>query len=219
MEKFVVTIARGMGSGGSHIAKALSARLGIPYYDEDILHMASDLSGINIKYFFESNEKIHKGQMRINASNGIYSGELFDANDSRFLSDENLFNYEARVIKDLAISDSSGSCIVLGKAANRLIGSLKNVLTVNIQAPLPYCVKTIMERKAMNAGEAERLILTTDKYRSNYYKYYMGGEWLNPKEYDLTINTQYTGEEFATELIVECLIEKGLLKEVPEDEA
>ena len=61
MKNYVITIARGYGSGGSHIARQLSKDLQIPCYDTEILTMASDLSGINEKFFFEANEKIDKG--------------------------------------------------------------------------------------------------------------------------------------------------------------
>lgn len=204
MDNYVITIARGLGSGGSHIAKALSKELNIPWYDTDILHMASDLSGINEQYFFEANEKIDKGLLTIASSKGAYTGKLYDEGDKMFLSNENLFNYQAKVIRSLALSGQE-SCIIIGKAANYILRNFSNVLKVNVQAPMEYCVGNVMKRTSKKPEEAEKMITKTNKYRSNYYKYYTGGGWLDPREYDLSINTATISEEMAVDLIIHTL--------------
>lgn len=204
MSNYIITIARGLGSGGSHVARRLSKQLGIPYYDEEILEMASEYSGINEEYFEEANEKIKKSQLTINNSKGMYTGIIYSVNEKEYLSNENLFNFEAKVIKDLAVGGKT-SCIIIGKAANSIIGSLKNVITVNIQAPLEYCVKNIMERRALSEKEATELIKKTNKYRRDYYKYYIGREWDATTEYDISLNTSHMGEEYATKIIVDFL--------------
>lgn len=207
MKNYVITIARGLGSGGSHIAKALSQDLKIPYYDTEILTMASDLSGINEQFFFEANEKIDKGILAINNAKGAYTGTIYHEGDKKFLSNENLFNYQAKIIRSLALQGEE-SCIIIGKAANYILRNFPNVLSVNVQATLDYCIDNVMKRMSREEEEARKLILKTDKYRENYYKYYTGGNWLDPKEYDLSINTETMGEEFAADLIKYCLQKK-----------
>ena len=51
MEKFTVTIARGFGSGGRTIGKMLADKLGVKFYDKELIRMASDASGINEALF------------------------------------------------------------------------------------------------------------------------------------------------------------------------
>ena len=114
MNHFVITIARGYGSGGSHIAHKLCNRLGIKYYDTEILDMASNLSSINEKYFYEANEKIKKGFLSVNNKKGHYTGRIYSVEDKQYLSNENLFNYQAKVIKDIAI-ENNVSCVIIGK--------------------------------------------------------------------------------------------------------
>lgn len=211
MKNYIITIARGYGSGGSHVARRVSKELGIACYDEQILQMAADLSGINEQYFWEANEKINKGTIAISASKGAYDGKLYHVNDKEFLSNENLFNFQAEVIKDLALSGKE-SCIIVGKAANYILRSLKNVEKINIQAPMRFCIKNIKERMQKNEKEAEDLIVKTNKYRNNYYKYYTGRNWTDPSEYDLSINTAALGEEYAARLIIQLAEEKGFLK-------
>ena len=211
MGNYIITIARGLGSGGSHVGKKLSKDLGIPCYDTEILEMASELSGINESYFYDANEKINKGQIRIRNSKGVYTGRLYSVGEEKYLSNENMFNYQAEVIKTLAL-EGKVSCIIIGKAANKIIGSLKNVVTVNIQAPMDVCVGNITNRLQINTVQAREMITETNTYRSNYYKYYTGGRWDDPTEYDLTINTGAVGEEYAAEMIIDYLKHKGIVE-------
>lgn len=210
MSNYVITIARGLGSGGSHIAKALSKELNVPVYDTEILEMASEASGINASYFYEANEKISKGQLVIKNSSGVYKGSHYMPSDPKYLSNENLFSYQAEVIKDIAITGNQ-SCIIIGKAANKIIGSLKNVVTVNVQADLDRCVRNTARRLQINENEAKKKVVQTNKYRSDYYKYYTGGEWSNPTEYDLTINTGAVSEEYAVKMVMDLLRYRGII--------
>ena len=211
MGNYIITIARGLGSGGSHVGKKLSETLGIPCYDTEILEMASELSGINESYFFDANEKINKGQIRIRNSKGVYTGRLYSVEEEKYLSNENMFNYQAEVIKTLAL-EGKVSCIIIGKAANKIIGSLKNVVTVNIQAPMDICIGNVTKRLQINTVQAMEMIKETNTYRRNYYKYYLGGIWDDPTEYDLTINTGAVGEEYAAQMIIDYLKFKNIIE-------
>lgn len=212
MKHFVITIARGLGSGGSHIGHALAEQLGIKYYDEEILRMAADYSGINESYFWEANERIKKGQAAINNSVGVYNKNVvYHEGDKEYLSNENIFNMQAQVLKNIVFDDKI-SCVIIGKAANYVLAGLKNVVKVNIQAPSTKCAKNLNRRLGIGYEEAVALITKTDKYRSDYYKYYTGGNWISPKEYDLCINTGAIGEEYATQMIIALLKQKGLLE-------
>lgn len=211
MSNYVITIARGLGSGGSHIGKALSKKLGIPCYDTEILEMASELSGINVSYFYEANEKIEKKQLLRRNSKGAYTGRIYGYNDPQYLSNENLFNYQAEVIKSIAL-EGKQSCIIIGKAANRIVGSLRNVVTVNVQADLDYCISNLARRMGINTLEAKERILKANAYRSDYYRYYTGGIWSDITEYDLNINTGAVGEDFAVEMILLLLRQRELIQ-------
>ncbi|MCR5209937.1 MAG: cytidylate kinase-like family protein [Lachnospiraceae bacterium] len=211
MKTFIITIARGLGSGGSHIGHALAEELAIKYYDEEILQMAADLSGINEKYFWDANTRITKGQVAINNSTGVYNKNVtYKEGDKEYLSNENIFNIQAQVLKNL-VFDNKQSCVVIGKAANYVLRGLKNVVKINIQAPQDKCVKNLTRRLGLGTNEAIALIEKTDKYRSDYYKYYTGGSWISPKEYDLCINTGSINEAYATKMIIDLLRQRELI--------
>ena len=101
MDNFVITIARQYGSGGRTIGEELAKKLGISYYDKDIIRMASDESGIRQELFGRADENVSTKQ-RFFAKSGLYKGELIPPQSKDFTSDENLFNYQAKVIRQLA---------------------------------------------------------------------------------------------------------------------
>ena len=113
MDNFVITIARQYGSGGRTIGEELAKKLGISYYDKDIIRMASEESGIHEQLFGRADENVSTKQ-RFFAKSGIYKGELIPPQSKDFTSDENLFNYQAKVIRQLAETES---CVIIGRCA------------------------------------------------------------------------------------------------------
>ena len=97
----IITIARGIGSGGRTVGKMLSEDMGIKYYDKELIKLASDESGINERFFGLVDEKLKGSFLR---KGGVYKGELLDPDDHDFTSDRNLFNYQAKIIEVLTIS-------------------------------------------------------------------------------------------------------------------
>ena len=112
MKKTVITIARSYGSGGKTLGNLLAEDLGINCYSREILRMASDESGINEALFGEVDEKMKKSPLLFNIlKKNPYKGGVLPPESSDFVSDDNLFNYQAKVIKDLAAQESCLSLI------------------------------------------------------------------------------------------------------------
>ena len=105
MSKYVITIARGYGSGGRTIGKMLAEELGINYYDRELLRLASDDSGINEKLFAKADEKLQKSLL-FKIARKAYKGELIPPDSDDFVSNDNLFNYQAKIIRELAEQES-----------------------------------------------------------------------------------------------------------------
>lgn len=197
MDNFVITIARGFGSGGKSIALELSERMGIPCYENEILDMASDASGINKALFHETDERL-RGSLFAKMLKGIPTKTILSPSEKDFVSDINLFNLQAQIIRSLALSQS---CIIVGKCADHVLEYFDNVYRIYIDAPRDACVKSIVDKMCVSEQEANRLIAKTDKYRADYYKYYTGKDWTNPTNYDLFINSDKVGRENCAELI------------------
>jgi cytidylate kinase len=197
MSKYVITIARGYGSGGRTIGKMLAEELGIPYYDRDLLRLASEDSGINQELFAKADEMPKKKHLFKIARN-IYKGELIPPDSDDFVSNDNLFNYQAKIIKELA---SSENCIIIGRCADFVLKDYENVIRIFVHAPLEDCIKTLIDMTGKSSKEIEKQILSIDKHRAEYYKYYTGRDWEDAKNYDLCLNSSKLGFQKCVEIV------------------
>ena len=196
MSKFTVTITREFGSGGRTIGKMLAERLGIPYYDKDLIKLASEESGINEDLFSRADES--KRAPLFKRYSGSFGDKLISPESGEFTSDDNLFNYQAKIIKELSARES---CVIVGRCADYILRDTPRVLRVFIYAPLPNCVQTVSEMYGISRKDAERQIERIDRARSAYYRYYTGQEWDNARNYDLCLNTAELGFERCVDLI------------------
>jgi len=197
MSKYVITIARGYGSGGRTIGKMLAEKLDIPFYDRDLLRLASDDSGISQDLFAKADEKIKKSLL-FNIANKVYKGELIPPDSDDFVSNDNLFNYQAKIIKELAITES---CIIIGRCADFVLKDAENVIKVFVHAPLEKCIETLKEMTGKPEKEIEKQIASIDKHRAAYYKCYTGRDWEDAKNYDLCLNSSHLGFEKCVEIV------------------
>ena len=149
MENVVITISRQYGSGGKTIAAMLAQKLGVNCYSREILKMASEDSGINEQLFGMSDEKIRHARW-LRTLSRPYEGELLPPEDKEFVSDDNLFNYQAKVIKELAQKES---CVIVGRCASYILKDYPNVLSVFVHADEEFCLKCAMERNSMSEKE------------------------------------------------------------------
>ncbi|WP_455138057.1 cytidylate kinase-like family protein [Thermophilibacter sp.] len=196
---YVICIARGFGSGGKTIATHVGERLGIPVFEDQVLTMASERSGLNERLFREADERLRGSAImrRLRQTPGHLQEAL--PHERAFTSDENLFAIQAHIISDLAASQS---CVIVGKCADVVLANRSNVVSIFITAPEQEAVATIMRRCQCDEARARELVSKTDRYRSDYYRYYSGGHaWKDPDNWDLIVNTARTGRERAVGLI------------------
>ena len=197
MEKVIITIARQYGSGGKTIGQMLANDLGIPFYSREILRLASDDSGIREELFNQADEKLRSNPL-FGASKKVYTGGLISPESDDFVSSENLFNYQAKVSKELA---EKGSCVIVGRCADFVLKDRADVVSVFVHAPADYCMERAMERNDMSRKEMEKFIAKTDKYRGDFYHYYTGNVWNDARNYDLCLNSSKLGFEKCVEEI------------------
>ncbi|MCR4954128.1 MAG: cytidylate kinase-like family protein [Treponema sp.] len=201
-QNFVITIARGFGSGGKEIAQKLGERLGIPVYEKQILEMASEYSGLSEEMFLRVDEKL-RGSALINSLNKFSFPKAVTPQSKKFESDINLFCIQAEIIKELA---KKVSCIIIGKCADHVLKDFDNVGSFYVEAPRWACLESIMSKMNVTEKEAAELITKTDKYRADYYKFYSGGNyWTNPINYDLTLNSARIGRQKCVDVIIEMM--------------
>ncbi len=197
MERVIITIARQYGSGGKTIGKMLAEDLGIKAYSREILKIASEESGISETLFNKADEKL-KNTSFFGIKKREYKGELLPPESDGFVSDQNLFNYQAKIIKDLAEAES---CVIIGRCGDYVLRDKPNVVSVFVHASPEYCLKQAVERGAYTGKDVEKYIQKTDKYRGDFYHYYTGRVWNDARNYDLCLNSEKLGFEGCVEAI------------------
>lgn len=208
MDKYIITFARGFGSGGKEIASKLAKELGIHCYENRILTLASQMSGLDKKLFDVVNEKVRKEGGFSNFLRGLPRSRHYITRNEKFISDDKLFEYQKSIIENLADNES---CVIVGKAADDILKGRDNVISIYIEAPREFCIKRTMEHMMVSREVANKTIIHTDKYRADYYAYYtQGKKWNNPVNYDLTINSEKVGIEASVALIKKYLDIRGV---------
>lgn len=197
MDKVVVTIARQYGSGGRTVGEMLAKDLGIKYYDRELLKLASDESGINEQLFETADEKL-KSTRLFKIARKVYDGELIPPESDDFTSNDNLFNYQAKIIKELAEEES---CVIIGRCADYILRDYAHVLSVFIHAPEDFCITEAMKKLSMPLKEIDKFIAKTDRRKADYYKYYTGRDWTDARNYDLCLDCSKLGFERCVEEI------------------
>lgn len=200
MEKYVITIARQYGSGGRTIGEMLAERLGIHFYDKELMKLASEDSGINERLFNTADEKVKQSVFsKMFKTEKAYKGDVISPESDEFISDDNLFNYQAKVVKELAEREN---CVIVGRCADYVLKDYDHVLSVFIHGPKDFCMQEAAKKINLTGKELERFIAKTDKERADYYKYYTGREWTDARNYDLCLDSSKLGFERCVEEII-----------------
>lgn len=198
MGNVVITIARQYGSGGRTVGEMLAKRLGIAYYDKDIIRMASEDSGIHESLFGRVDE-YSSARVPLFKKSSVYTGELIPPQSKEFTSDENLFSYQAKTIKALAEKES---CVIIGRCSNFVLKDNPNVLSVFIHASWDFRMKEAAKKLSKSEKEIERYMKNDDKRKMEYYHRFTGGEWTDATNYDLCLDSSKLGYEKCIEEII-----------------
>lgn len=130
----------------------------------------------------------------------VYSGELLPPDSDDFTSMDNLFNYQAKVIKELAQTESY---VIIGRCADYILKDFPNVIRIFVHAPMDFCIENMRALHSLSDRELEKLIRKTDKYRADYYAYHTGRSWQDARNFDLCLNSKDLGFEKCIRLVKE----------------
>ena len=183
---FVITISREYGSGGRFIGKLIAEKLGISFYDSELLAKAADVSGMSqdcIKNFDETKDSA------FSYAQGLYGMDMSLG--------QKVFLAQFDVIKKIANEES---CVIVGRCADYILRDKPNVVKVFICAPLEEKIHRAVTYYNINPNKAASIISKKNKKRRAYYNFYTDQEWGKPDTYDLCINSKY-GIETAVEAI------------------
>lgn len=196
--KIVMNIGREFGSGGREIGKLVAQKLGIPYYDKELIVLAAEKSGLSPEYIASLDEQ--------SVSSFLYSfsGANFSmgmrSNSVNVLPPaDQLFLSQSEVIRDIA---KKGGAVIVGRCADYVLQETHSHINVFIQAPMRSRIQRVMERHSLDQKGAEALITKTDKNRANYYLHFTGEKWGDRRNFDLILSS-VIGIESAANIIVD----------------
>lgn len=177
----VITISREYGSGGRFVGKLVSEKLGIPFYDKEIISLAAQKSGLSEGYI----EKIDQNKTTNYISN----------------NDDRLFIAEQNVIKEL----SKKSCVIVGRCADYILKDNKDTIKIFLYSDSISKEQRVIKYYGLNKNNALKQINKINKERAKHYKFYTEREWKDFNNYDLLFNVDKYGVEKVSDLIVEMV--------------
>ena len=201
MEKVIITIARQYGSGGKTIGETLARDLGINCYDRELMRLASDESGIAEGLFGKADEKL-KNSPLIRITKNVYKGQLIPPESDEFTSNDNLFNYQAKVIRQLAETES---CVIIGRCANMILKDYSNVLRVFVYGDWDFRICEASKKLSGSTKDIEKFMHKDDKRKEDLSKRFMGVDWADMTKYNLCLDNGTLGYEKCIEEIESAL--------------
>lgn len=150
----IITISREFGSGGRFIGEEVAKKLGMKYYDKDIIGQIAEQSGFSPDYIREHAE--------LSPKKGLFA-YAFAGRDSTGKSVEDLV-YEAqrKVILEIAEKES---CVIIGRNADFILRERADVLNVFIHGDLPEKTERICRLYNVKEAEAVKMMADIDKRR------------------------------------------------------
>lgn len=193
----IITISREFGSGGREIGKILSEQLGIPFYDKELLEIASKESGI-CKELFVTHDENYTNSFLYSLVMGTYPVTADGRINPEMPLNHRIFLAQFDTIKNIA---ENGPCVIVGRCADYVLKGSDNVINFFVMGNMAEKKKRILERYDIEKNKIEDFIKKTDKRRANYYNYYSDMKWGEAKNYDLCINSSKTGIQGAVSLM------------------
>ena len=189
MSRKIITITRQYGSGGREIGEQLAKKLSIEFYDNKLLELAAESSGIHKNHFHENDEKRTNSFLYLLSTTYGQGGIPFD---------DTLFFAQLNTIQKIA---SEQDCLIMGRCADYALRDFNNVINLYIGAPLEYRVKRAIEVYGIEEKHAESYVKRIDKQRTSYYNYYTDKRWGQPQNYQLCLDSSVLGIDGTVKLI------------------
>ena len=199
MGHHVYTIGREFGSLGQAVGERLAERLGIKFYDKELLQQAAKESGFCEEIFENHDEKPTNSFLYSLVMDTYSAGNYASAPFLDMPLNHKVFLAQFDTIKKIAEQES---CVIVGRCADYALANNPNVMNIFVHADLDDRVKLISKRLDITENKAKDLVLKNDKQRASYYNYYTCKKWGDARSYDLTLNTSKISVDDCVEMIL-----------------
>ena len=194
MAKRIITISREFGSGGRFIGEEVAKKLGIAYYDKNIIGQIAEKSGLSPEYIQENAE--------LSPKKGLFA-YAFSGRDITGKSVEDMvYEVQRNIILELAEKEP---CVIIGRNADYILQDRDDVLNVFIHGDMPEKIKRITGLYNVKEKEAVKMMADTDKRRRTNYNFYTDQNWGKASNYTLCLNSSQLGYDRCEMIIMECV--------------
>ena len=194
MAKRIITISREFGSGGRFIGEEVAKKLGIAYYDKNIIGQIAEKSGLSPEYIQENAE--------LSPKKGLFA-YAFSGRDITGKSVEDMvYEVQRNIILELAEKEP---CVIIGRNADYILKDRDDVLNVFIHGDMPEKIKRITGLYNVKEKEAVKMMADTDKRRRTNYNFYTDQNWGKASNYTLSLNSSQLGYDRCEAIIMECV--------------
>ena len=193
MAKRIITISREFGSGGRFIGEEVAKKLGIAYYDKNIISHIAEESGLSPEYIQESAE--------LSPKKGLFAYALAGRDITGKSVEDMVYEAQRKVILGLAEKEP---CVIIGRNADFILKDRDDVLNIFIHGNMPEKTERICRLYNVSEKEAVKMMTDIDKRRMTNYNFYTDQRWGKASNYTLCLNSSQLGYDKCEKIIIEC---------------
>ena len=194
MAKKIITISREFGSGGRFIGEEVAKKLGIAYYDKNIINHIAEESGLSPDYIQEKAE--------LSPKKGLFAYALVGRDITGRSVEDMVYEAQRKVIMEIAEKES---CVIIGRNADFILKDREDVLNVFIHGDEPEKVKRICKLYHVTETDAIKMMADIDKRRMTNYRFYTDQKWGMAGNYTLSLNSSQLGYDRCEQIVIECM--------------
>ena len=194
MAKRIITISREFGSGGRFIGEEVAKKLGIAYYDKNIIGQIAEKSGLSPEYIQENAE--------LSPKKGLFAYAFSGCDITGKSVEDMVYEAQRNIILELAEKEP---CVIIGRNADYILKDRDDVLNVFIHGDMPEKIKRITGLYNVKEKEAVKMMADTDKRRRTNYNFYTDQNWGKASNYTLCLNSSQLGYDRCEMIIMECV--------------
>ena len=194
MVKRIITISREFGSGGRFIGEEVAKKLGIAYYDKNIISQIAEKSGLSPEYIQENAE--------LSPKKGLFAYAFAGRDITGRSVEDMVYQAQRKVILDLARKEP---CVIIGRNADYILKDRDDILNVFIHGDMPEKIQRISQLYHVTEQEAVKMMADTDKRRMTNYNFYTDQKWGKARNYALCLNSSQIGYDRCEAIIIECV--------------
>ncbi len=203
-KKFVVAVSRQYGSGGHEVGRKLAEKLGVKFYDKELLSKIAQDSGMS-KNLIEFYDEMPSKSLLFSLAMDAYPMSFTEVPIN-----QKVFQAQVETIKKIA---SEGSCVIIGRCADSILADEEGLVSVFIHADMDSKIARVMDRDGLSEDKARDRIIKTDKKRASFYNFYsLDKRWGDVNSHDLTIDSAVLGIDGTVELLYSYLKLRGYVE-------